>query len=332
MPTSKDVARVAGVSQSTVSYVMSGKRPISQRTRRLVEDAIAELTYHPHAGARALASHRTQIIAVVMPVDTALGAAGFTAFVEEITLVARQHDHDVLIVTADEGVAGLQRVAGRALCDAIVVMDVKTDDPRAALARELALPTLLIGVPGDSEGLHCIDFDFEDGARLLVAELAAAGHDRVGVLGWGPRTVARDLNFVPRFRGAAERAAAERGVELDWIGPEVDDDTDAVERAVAGLLDRGCRGLLLTTKLSRALNVLQARGLRPGADVDVVALATHAEATPFPTPLTAVSQHPRDVSRQAMDWLFALLDDPQGAPAVRRVPAELTRRASVRPH
>jgi DNA-binding LacI/PurR family transcriptional regulator len=323
VPTSKDVARIAGVSQSTVSYVMSGKRPISEKTRRVVEDAIAELTYHPNAGARALASHRSQIVAVVMPFDSALGAQGLMAFVEEITLAARQHDHDVLMVTADEGVAGLQRVAGRALCDAIVVMEVRTDDPRAALARDLALPTLFIGVPADSDGLHCIDFDFETGARLLVDELADAGNEHIVALGWEP---GRGINYVPRFRRAAQEAAAARDVGFEWIAAE----RDHVEHQVSTVLRSATPGLLLTTELPRALHALQENGFRPGLDLDVVAMATHAEATAFPVPLTAVSQQPRDVSRQAMEWLFTLLDEPGGATGVRRVPAELVRRASVR--
>ena len=56
MATIADVASHAGVSMSTVSYVLSGKRPISEETRQRVEEAIRELGYRPHAGARALAS------------------------------------------------------------------------------------------------------------------------------------------------------------------------------------------------------------------------------------------------------------------------------------
>ena len=52
----QEVARKAGVSQSTVSYVLSGRRPISDSTRERVLKAIDELNYRPHAGARALAS------------------------------------------------------------------------------------------------------------------------------------------------------------------------------------------------------------------------------------------------------------------------------------
>ncbi|PRY13897.1 LacI family DNA-binding transcriptional regulator [Kineococcus rhizosphaerae] len=322
--TSKDVARVAGVSQSTVSYVMSGKRPISEKTRRLVQDAIDQLTYQPNAGARALASQRTQVIAVVVPFDSTLGAAGLMAFIEEITLAARQHDHDVLLVTAEEGGDGLRRVAGGALCDAIVVMEVRTADPRAAIARDLRVPTLFIGFPADADGLHCIDFDFEAGARLLVTELAAGR--RVAVLGWGPEATERDLNYVPRFRRAAQEAAAAQGVALDWVPVE----RDRVEAQVQDVLAAGHRSLLVTTELTRVVHAVRSAGLQPGTDLDLVALATDADATGFPVPVTAVSTHPRDVSRQAMAWLFGLLEGNSGEAQVRSVPASITRRRSVR--
>jgi DNA-binding LacI/PurR family transcriptional regulator len=63
MVTLADVARQAGVSASTVSYVLSGKRSISRGTRERVQRAIADLNYHPHAGARALASNRSNVLA-----------------------------------------------------------------------------------------------------------------------------------------------------------------------------------------------------------------------------------------------------------------------------
>ena len=66
MPTSKDVARLAGVSQSTVSYVMSGKRAVSEETRKRVQGAMAQLAYHPNAGARALRGARSDVIALVI--------------------------------------------------------------------------------------------------------------------------------------------------------------------------------------------------------------------------------------------------------------------------
>jgi len=334
VPTSKDVARIAGVSQSTVSYVMSGKRPISEKTRRLVEDAMAQLLYQPNAGARALASQRTNIIAIVHPVLTNLGVGGIMAFIDEIALQARKRDYDVLLVTADEGREGLRRVAGRALCDAMVVMEVRTQDDRAQVSRELGTPSLFIGYPEealqDGNSLRCIDFDFGAGAELLVAELVAAGSRRIVAIGWGPAVVARGVNYIPRFRTAAENAARNAGIPLRWV--EVPRDSASINSTLDEIVVEGGQvpGLLLADSVPETLGALMDRGVRPGRDVDVVALCTDAEAQAQAVPVTAVSQQPRDVSRQAVEWIFDLLDDPAAPGEVRLVPAHLTRRESVR--
>lgn len=334
VPTSKDVAKIAGVSQSTVSYVMSGKRPISEKTRRLVEDAMEQLLYQPHAGARALASQRTNIIAIVHPVLSNLGVGGIMAFIDEIATQARRRDYDVLLVTAAEGEESLRRVAGRALADAMVVMEVKAQDERAEVSRGIAQPSLFIGYPDEAllehNTLHCIDFDFAGGAELLVGELIGTGVREIVALGWGPEVVARGVNYVPRFRRRAEATAAAAGVPLRWV--EVPRDSVAISAALDDLLGSGpVPGLLLADGVPETLGALLDRGLRPGRDVDVVALCTDAEAEAQAVPVTAVSQQPRDVSRRAVEWLFQLLDDPGAPGEVRLVPAHLTRRQSVRP-
>lgn len=327
MPTSADVAREAGVSQSTVSYVMSGKRPISPETRRRVQDAIDRLTYEPHAGARALAGHRTSTIAVVVPVNPEAGARQLMMFVEEILLAARRRDHDVLLVTADEGPAGLRRVAGRSLCDALVVMEVGTHDDRVDVARGLPLPVVFIGIPDDAAGLDCLDFDFEAAGRLLVAELADLGHRTVDVLGWRPDVAAQGLNYVPRFERGARATAMERGVELRWHRPTGEGE---VRQAVDSTLASGAvPGLVVAGAVPETLRALADRGRQPGRDVDVVGLAIDAEAAPYG--LTATSPQPRDVSRRVMERVFALLDGetPRGREQ-ELVPAVLVRRASTR--
>lgn len=328
-PTSKDVARVAGVSQSTVSYVMSGKRPISAATRQLVLDAIDQLTYEPHAGARALAGHRTNVVGLMMPLPDPESAGGLMAFTEEIALNARKHDYDVLMLTAAEGPKALARVQRRAMCDAAIVMEIATDDPRAPLARELAMPVIFIGVPDDRDGLHCIDFDFETAAELLVDELADAGCQEISVLGWSAERVAERMNYVPRFRERAEARARSRGIAMRWISAPhtragVDDYLDGV------LADGDRRPGLLTVHSPHEVGAaLQQRGLVPGRDLDLVSLCTDAEAEVQPVPPTAVSTQPRDVSRLAMSWLFDLLDGDVPA-ELRLVEARLTRRGSVR--
>src|SRR5262245_35465350 len=62
-----DVAEHAGVAPSTVSYVLSGKRPVSAPIRRRVLDAVDRLHYRPHGPARALASGTSRTIALFLP-------------------------------------------------------------------------------------------------------------------------------------------------------------------------------------------------------------------------------------------------------------------------
>ena len=107
----EDVARHAGVAPSTVSYVLSGKRSITQETRERVLASIKALGYQPHAGARALASNRSNVVALVVPLRTGIHVPVIMQFATSVVITAREHDHDVLLLTQNEGEAGLRRVA-----------------------------------------------------------------------------------------------------------------------------------------------------------------------------------------------------------------------------
>jgi DNA-binding LacI/PurR family transcriptional regulator len=334
--TSRDVARVAGVSQSTVSYVMSGRRSISPETRKRVLDAMEQLTYQPNAGARALASQRTQVIGLVVRFRPGADTTGLLPFIETIAGCARAEDHDVLLVTADEGSAGLTRLAGRALCDAIVMMDIEAEDPRIPVAATLRVPVILIGVPNDSAGLHCVDVDFAEAGRLAVGELAAAGHDRIVVIGHAPEVVARDINFVRRFQRGATAAAEGRGMALEVVSPVQPDRAGAeaaVDRALALGGDRPGIVVPNSQAVQLVVQALLDRGRVPGRDLSLVGLCTDAVAEACAPAVTNVSLEPRDVSRRAMEILFRLLDREQTPPEqlVELIPPRLTRRQTTLP-
>ena len=337
MVTSKDVARVAGVSQSTVSYVMSGRRPISEQTRRRVEAAIQQLTYQPNAGARALASQRTQVIGLVVPFEPVDDTAGLLPFIETIAACAREQDHDVLLVTADEGAAGLSRLAGRSLCDAIVMMDIGATDGRIPVAAGLSVPVILIGVPDDPAGLHCVDLDFTLAGRLAVDELAACGHRRVVVIGHSATALARRVNFVGRFLRGAEAAAAEHGMEYHVVAPVAPGRAGAsaaVTRALAVGGERPGIAVPNSGVIQHVLQELHERGVVPGRDLSVVGVCPDVVADNMIPPVSNVSVEPKDVSRRAMQILFSLLDRDAAPPPgqVQLVAPRLTRRRTTLPH
>ena len=334
--TSRDVARLAGVSQSTVSYVMSGRRPISAETRKRVEAAIEQLTYQPNAGARALASQRTQVVGLVVPFGPAADTTGLLPFLETITSCAREADHDVLLVTAGEGASALTRLAGQSLCDAIVLMDIAAQDSRLPVAAASRVPVILIGIPEETWGLPCVDLDFPEAARLAVGEVAAAGHDRVVVLGYSAGEIERDVNYVGRFERAAAEAAAAAGIEHLTVSPMEPTHVGARAAVDQALSVGGPRPALLVPSSSAVPWVLQAlaeRGVVPGRDVTVVGLCTDAAAEATMPPVTNVSTEPRTVSARAMQTLFRLLAREREGPSggVELVTPRLTRRGTTLP-
>lgn len=332
--TSRDVARVAKVSQSTVSYVMSGKRPISAETRKRVEAAIEQLTYQPNAGARALASQRTQVVALVVPFGSGSDTTGLLPFIETITSCARERDHDVLLVTTDEGASALTRLAGRSLCDAIVLMDIEASDPRIPVAASLRVPVILIGVPDDTAGLPCVDLDFALAARTAVDELARLGHRRITVVGHAPEVVARDINYVRRFQRGVDEAARAHDLPVAVVTP-VEPTRDGARAAVEQALADGTDGLGLVVPnsavLQLVLRALAERGVVPGRDLSVVGLCTDAAAEAMEPRVTNVSLEPRDVSARAMRTLFGMLDAAGDPPpgGVELVTPRLTRRETT---
>ena len=214
MATLADVARHAGVASSTVSYVLSGKRSVSEATRRRVERSIELLDYHPHAGARALASNRSNIIALVVPLRSDLYVPVMMEIAIAVTTTARRFGYDVLLLTNDEGPDGIRRVAVSARADAIILMDVSMDDDRLPMLREVGIDAVLIGVPAETAGLACVDLDFAAAGARCVDHLAGLGHRDVAFLGEAPAVYQRRSGFAERaLHGAADRAGR-RGVRL----------------------------------------------------------------------------------------------------------------------
>ena len=94
-----------------------------------------------------LAGRRTNIFALTEPLRTDTHVPTHMAFVLATAVAARRHDYDILLLTEEQAVSGMSRVASSGLADAILVLDVAPDDERVALARSIATPTVFIGVP-----------------------------------------------------------------------------------------------------------------------------------------------------------------------------------------
>ena len=135
-----DVARAAGVSRSTASYALSGKRTISPAVRQNVERAVRELGYIPNAGARALATSRTNVIALLGQFFDDEFAPAMLQYILGITNRARELGFDTLLVTESDGVGALTRIASSRMVDGFVLLNVSESDERLAALRSVPQP------------------------------------------------------------------------------------------------------------------------------------------------------------------------------------------------
>jgi DNA-binding LacI/PurR family transcriptional regulator len=325
-----DVARHADVSPSTVSYVLSGKRSISERTRRRVLDSIATLGYHPHAGA--LLTTRSNVIALAVPLRSGTYVPVLMQIATAVVTAARRHGHDVLLLTQDEGVTGLRRVAGASMVDAIIVMDVESRDVRLPLLRTLPLAVVLIGFPSEPDGLTCIDLDFEAAGKAAAQHLAAAGCRDVALIGAPPEVYQRGTGFAQRTQAGFERAARARGLRpATWpCNPAPGD----VRATVATLLGQrpGLDGIVVHNEsaLGPLLDAFRAAGRRIGEDLLVLAMCPDDLAGQATPPLTSIAIPADEVGRQAVGLLMAKLDG-QPVPGATLLAPQLTVRASTCP-
>jgi DNA-binding LacI/PurR family transcriptional regulator len=332
MSTIADVARVAGVSISTVSYALSGKRPVAPDTALRVQAAIDQLNYRPHAGARALASNRTHVLGLVAPLRPEVGLPVIMQFVSALALGARQRDHDLLLLTQAEGTAGLERVTSSAMVDALIVMDVGSHDERIPLITQLRQPTVLIGLPEEPEGLSCVDLDFSQVAHLAVEHLEQLGHRSVVLIGSPARIYRRGINYALRVREAFVAETDKRGMH-GVVVP-----CDHTPAGVAHCLEHisqtapDATAIIIHNEeaMPAVLEALRAQGRRIPEDLSVIAVCPRDRLESQSIALTSIDIPITEISELAIAMVLQRLDS-TADPHVQLAPTTLTARASTAP-
>ncbi|MFF7337572.1 LacI family DNA-binding transcriptional regulator [Streptomyces sp. NPDC008163] len=332
MVTLAEVAQHAGVSASTVSYVLSGKRSISVATRERVEQSIQQLGYHPNAGARALASSRSNIIALMVPLRTDMYVPVMMEIAIAVATTARTHGYDVLLLTGEEGPAAVRRIAGSSLADAMILMDVELHDERLPLLRETDRGAVLIGLPADTTGLTCVDLDFEATGALCVEHLAGLGHREIAVIGEAAAVYERHTGFAERTVDGVRARARETGVRV--LHRPCEGGYAAMAQTLSRIFDErpGTTGFIVQNEaaVEPLLNLLRQQGRAVPEDVSVVAICPEQVATQASVRLTSVAIPAQEMGRRSVEHVVAKLSG-RGTDDVELLAPELTVRESTGP-
>ncbi|MGV9264067.1 LacI family DNA-binding transcriptional regulator [Kitasatospora sp. NPDC003701] len=243
-PTSADVARLAGVSRATVSFVLNdtpGGR-VSEQTRRKVRAAAEELGYVPHAGARSLRAGRSAIVLLVghsWPIGPL-----FSSFYRELQQALQRHGYTGVLygrspATGDDPARAWAELRPAAV---LCLEPVLTPSGVETLHRAGTRAVVTLGIPPVA-GAHTLVLDQSEVGAAAGAHLLATGRRRIGVV------VPTDpgLDAFSGLRLAGVRAAASDGSTLAASGDAVHVEPlplDYTEQAAAELADR-CRDLAL---------------------------------------------------------------------------------------
>jgi len=305
--TRDDVARLAGVSSSTVSYALSGRRTISAATRQRVEEAMAELNYTPNAFARGLAGARGGILALHYP----YGRRGVTSsefeYVAAATDRARERGYHLLLWSNPiDDVEGLGALVSEGLVDGVILMELTAHDDRVGVLTGSRMPFSNIGRPDDVDGLWFVDADYDSLGRQAVDHLADLGHRRVFFLSQTIAAPERGSGPLDRATHALAGPARRRGLTLETH--LADNSVPGGREAYAAFARSGARptAVLAFNEMALAgfVQAAAAAGRSIPGDVTVVALSIGDLAAEMTSPpLTTVNPPGAEIAATAVDDL-----------------------------
>ncbi|MFG2914060.1 LacI family DNA-binding transcriptional regulator [Kitasatospora sp. NPDC048298] len=325
-PTGRDVARLAGVSQATVSLVFSGAeagRRVSEATRERVREAARSLGYRPQAAGRQLRLGRSGMILLAVP---NLQGPFFGRVLEGVHEEAGRNGLAV-VVSSGWGRATLAEAATAGRFDGLLICS--PDDSQLGELPADTPAVFLDADPGTDRARPTVELDVAGGMRAAVEHLAALGHRRIG------RLRSSHSAYTFRVRQAAfEQAVRELDLDVVELGVSLNDGHRAARTVASRLLERADRPrAVICDDDVVASGVYQAAaelGLRVPEDVSVVGMDNVAVAALLAPPLTTVDLPGEELGRAGAAALAALLRGERVAP-VAPLATSLVLRSSTAP-
>jgi len=326
-PTIRDVAEQAGVSIATVSRVLNDRADVSVETRERVREVARSVGYSADPAARALATQKTRLVAVVVGDNAGHRDLSLLFFGKVLAAISRRlahADYEALLQAVDAGIHQHR-------FDAAIVIGVDDGDPLLAELVERDVPIVGVDVHISGGRTAFVGSDHADGVRLALAHLFALGHRRIAHVAGASNTVA-----------GSERIAAFRR-EADRLGLAVPDDyvRDGDFSSASGYRET-CALLALADRPTAivaasdlmalaALQAIRDVGLEPGTDVAIVGFDDLEAAALAHPPLTTIRQDRQELGTVAAERALELSEDPAAAPAPTVLPVELVVRGSSNP-
>jgi len=313
--TISDIARMADVSKTTVSFVLNNKEGVSEKTRQKVLSVIAQTNYRPTLNSKRLYYHKSFTIAVVFDKSAPIFDNLFSFGIMN-ALLKRCMAYDYALVYSEYSFEGEelslpQNITNKDVDGLIFLRDI----PLALISRlhALNIPFVVADDHSEHTSLHTVKADYCLAAYTAVSYLIGQGHRHVGFIG----NMSLPAFYIQVLSGY-QKALKESGLplELDWFLDKIHD-RESMDRSVSRMLESGslpsaffCMEDTLAIELIRCL---QKHGIQVPGDISVISIDDIILSSQIYPALTTVSLDKDALGGHAVDMLMDLINgkDPQ---------------------
>lgn len=313
-----EVAERAGVSITTVSHALSGRRPVSEATRAHVRQVIQELGYEPNQLARGLRTRRSNTIALIIPDITNPFYPWIARGLQQVVAAAGYH---VLVASTDASPQTERAVITEMITrqiDGIAFASYHNDTADLAPAVDAGIPVVLLGGRTPKPGIDVVSSDDLASGELATRYLIGRGYRRIAYL-TGTQRKGPPANRLNGYRQALREA--ESTVDAPLV-VRTEFSREGGEQGMRELLDlaRPPRAVLCANDIMAvgALQAAQARGLRVPEDIAVMGFDDIEIAQITAPKLTTVAIRPLEQGEAIGRVLLGHLDN-SGALTAQRV-------------
>ncbi len=306
--TLEDIARLSGVSRSTVSRVINDDIKVKEETRRKVQTVLNSYNFQPNLAARGLASGRTNVIGVVIPagVSTIFTDPYFPQLLQGISAVCNTREYSVMLWLAEPEYERrmVTRILHNGLVDGVVVASIPMNDPIVSSLVESKMPFILIGRHPTLD-VNSLDVDNVLSGRKATLHLVRLGYKRIATI-TGPQAQVAGFD---RYQGYL-RALQDSGYP---IRPELIIEGDFTEESGYVSMQRLLKFkpdavfVASDSMAYGAMRALREANLHIPEDVAVVGfddIPTSAKTIP---PLSTIRQPVQQMGSKAVDMLINII-------------------------
>jgi LacI family transcriptional regulator/LacI family purine nucleotide synthesis repressor len=310
-----DIAKLAGVSPSTVSLVMNKRPGISEDTRKRVLDVIERMNFAPSQSARSQILKSSQTIAVLFNMNSHPLEHLFQESLNKCILrYCTEREYNLVFVACsfgdDSAPVALPNILRSRDVDGVVSYGYVPVSVITGL-QDLELPYLLL----DSHQLpnHCMSLrvDYYGAARMAMKHLTDNGHTQIAYIGSNFPPLYSQQTF-EGYRSALEEQSIV--VPLSWIQMQSKDSDgeDSAEKQMQAILQSGAMPTAVFCAADiyavGAIRALKQAGLRVPSDVSVIGIDDILISSYIDPPLTTVRIDTSRLANQGCDMLFASID------------------------